>query len=601
MPLYEDKHNAENVIRISKESRESAVFGTDKVVELIADEMQAAGVVALDGWYGVDYQEIAEKVHLELERRGADCEFIDASTLYITQEELAKYKQPYVTEDPGFGYVNDSGMISDIMDADAWKALYDKLGQAQKPAMVYGPGAAVPELKSRYNRIFYLDITMQRLELKMWEGELIPFGCTKPAQSYNWKEYHYNDFYLLYRHKKYMLTQMDYFVEAFDTEDLKLLPRPAYDEMINTAVKYPIKQVQIFQPGPWGAYRHKDLWEIEGLEISAWNKMSGPEMSVVIDFGAERTLNFPLINLLQYNREVTGDYMAENYPDLWPLDIWLDDGYFPDRQPAERISMPIHNHPGSRYVKQHFNEPLGRYETYYIAEAYEGANTWMGFKDNCDLEEFENKCYESNNLEPIENWKDYIANWKSNVGDLYLIPPGTAHGHGGNQMVLEMDTSPSIAGTEYSFFQYDFARPSWDDEKKTMTGKPLKMHLEHAFDNEHWRRAGYVQENLRARAEVSLWTKEYWMDKFSSLPEMPFDIERIYFDKRGEYTTAGRHLQMITLTVGHNVTIRSKTNPELCASIERLQCAAVPAYFGDYELISEDGCFCTCVIFYMKK
>ena len=49
--------------------------------------------------------------------------------------------------------------------------------------------------------------------------------------------------------------------------------------------------------------------------------------------------------------------------------------------------MPIHNHPGSDYVKKHFNEPLGRYETYYIAEAYEGANTWMGFKDDADLEE----------------------------------------------------------------------------------------------------------------------------------------------------------------------------------------------------------------------
>lgn len=601
MPLYEDKHNAENVIRISEESKESAVFGTDKVVAFIADELQAKGTAALDGWYGVDYQAITERVRLEMERRGTDCEFIDASTLYITQEELAKYKQPYVTDDPGFGYVNDSGVISDIMNADKLKALCDELEQAQKPVMVYGFGAAVPELSGKYQRIFYLDITMQRLELKMWEGELIPFGCTEPPQNYNWKEYHYNDFYLLYRHKKYLFARMDFYVEAFDTKDLKLVPRSAYDEIVKTAVRYPIKQVQIFQPGPWGAYRHKDLWEIEGLEISAWNKMSGPEMSVVIDFGAERTLNFPLINLLQYNREVTGDYMAENYPDLWPLDIWLDDGYFPDQQPAERISMPIHNHPGSRYVKQHFNEPLGRYETYYIAEAYEGANTWMGFKDHCDLEEFENKCFESNNRKPIENWKDYIANWKSNVGDLYLIPPGTAHGHGGNQMVLEMDTSPSIAGTEYSFFQYDFARQSWDDDKKTMTGKPLNMHLEHAFDNEHWRRAGYVQENLRARAEVTLWTKEYWMDKFSSLPEMPFDIERIYFDKRGEYTTSGRHLQMITLTVGHHVTIRSKTNPEICTSIERLQCAAVPAYFGDYEIISEDGCFCTCVIFYMKK
>ena len=90
------------------------------------------------------------------------------------------------------------------------------------------------------------------------------------------------------------------------------------------------------------------------------------------------------------------------------------------------------------------------------------------------------------------------------------------------------------------------------------------------------------------------------MDKFSSLPEMPFDIERIYFDKRGEYTTSGEHLQIVTLTVGHNVTIRSKSNPELSTSIERLQCVAIPANFGDYEIISEDGSFCTCVIFYMK-
>ncbi len=601
MPLYEDKHNAENVIKVSEAARASAVFGTEKIVELIANQLQTAGKAALDGWYGVEYRTIAEYVKEEMKRRGEECVLIDASVLYRSQEEIAEYKQTYVTDDPGFGYVNDSGMISDLLNMEAVKELNVQLANVKTPVLVFGPGAAVPELRDAYGKVFYLDTTMQRLELKMWEGQLIPFGCKEPPAYYNWKEYHYNDFYLLYRHKKYLFTQMDYYLEAYDLEDLKLVSRAAYDEIVSEAVKHPIKQVQIFQPGPWGAYRHKDLWNIEGLEISAWNKMSGPEMSVIIDFGAERMLNFPLINLLQYNKEVTGDYMAEHYPDLWPLDIWLDDGYFPDKQPAERISMPIHNHPSSRYVKDHFNEPLGRYETYYIAEAYEGANTWMGFTDDCDLEEFENKCYESNNLTPIENWKDYIANWKSNVGDLYLIPPGTTHGHGGNQMVLEMDTSPSIAGTEYSFFQYDFARNSWDDEKKSMTGNPLKMHLKHAFDNEHYRRAKFVQENLRARAEVTLWTKEYWMDKFSSLPEMPFDIERIYFDKRGEYTTSGKHLQIITLTVGHNVTIRSKSNPELCTSIERLQCVALPAYFGDYEILSEDGSFCTCVIFYMKK
>ena len=37
----------------------------------------------------MDYQAVMEKVRLEMERRGTDCEFIDASTLYITQEELS--------------------------------------------------------------------------------------------------------------------------------------------------------------------------------------------------------------------------------------------------------------------------------------------------------------------------------------------------------------------------------------------------------------------------------------------------------------------------------------------------------------------------------
>lgn len=59
--------------------------------------------------------------------------------------------------------------------------------------------------------------------------------------------------------------------------------------------------------------------------------------------------------------------------------------------------------------------------------------------NDADLEEWERLCRESNNLKEIPNWKDFIANWDSNVGDLYLIPPGTTHDHGGNQMVLEME------------------------------------------------------------------------------------------------------------------------------------------------------------------
>ena len=282
---------------------------------------------------------------------------------------------------------------------------------------------------------------------------------------------------------------MDFWVEGIYFKDLKLVPRAAYDGIMQTLLRQPVKEVPIFQPGPWGAYRYMDLFDVPGLECNAWNELAGPELSMLIDYDGPALINMPMTNLMQYTDQFLGKYIDETYPHLFPLDVWLDDGYFPKPTPAERISMPIHNHPSTDYVRRHFKEPLGRYETYYIAEAYAGANTWLGYKDDADLEEWERLCRESKNQMEIPNWKDFVNNVETNVGDLILIPPGTTHGHGGNQMVLEMDTCPSIAATEYSFFLYDFARPSWDDNTKTMTGKTVKMHLDHGFDTEKWVRA----------------------------------------------------------------------------------------------------------------
>jgi len=597
MPLYEDKHNAENILKVSEKALAGAFMGLEEALKELTSLASGTTAIALDGWYGVEFEALIPM----LKEAGMKATFVSTQSLFLPLDALKAYKAPYVTEDPGFGYVNTDGSIEDILDAEKVAEMVKTLTAPRtEPIVLYGYASAAAPFRPYLDKVVYFDKTLQTMLWQLWDGKLIPFGLTAPDDNYNWKEYYYNDFHLLYRHKKVLYGVMDYFAEATDINNLKLVTRETYDEVIQLAATSPIKQVQIFQPGPWGAYRYRDLWNVPGLECSAWNKMSGPEMSVVLDFGAKDVLNLPLINLLQYNDKVTGAVPAAKYPDLWPLDIWLDDGYFPEPQPAERTSMPLHNHPDSDYVKRHFNEPLGRYETYYIAEAYEGANTWMGFKDDADLEAFEAECRKSNNLIPFD-YKKYVCNWKSNVGDLYLIPPGTCHGHGGNQMVLEMDTSPAIAGTEYSFFQYDFARHSWDDNTKTMTGKPLKMHLEHAFDNERYRRESFVKSHLRARPEIIKWTKEYYVDKYSSLNEMPFDVERIFFDKRAEYSTEGKYLQLLTLTVGHNVTVRSKSDPTKCARIERLQCVAMPACLGDYEIISEDGSACTIVLFHLRE
>jgi hypothetical protein len=91
------------------------------------------------------------------------------------------------------------------------------------------------------------------------------------------------------------------------------------------------------------------------------------------------------------------------------------------------------------------------------------------------------------------------------------------------------------------------------------------------------------------------------MDRFATLPQMPFEIERIHFNERGEYTTSGKYLQALTLTVGKQVTIRSKSDPSKQTVIDRLQCALVPAGFGDYEIISSTPGPNTVVLWRLKQ
>ena len=584
MPLYEGRHNAENVIKISEAAKNSISFTAEETVARLYDVIAAAdGAVALDGWYGVDYAAVVEA----LKARGCNAEFVNVNTLFLDDEAIAVYKKPFITDDPGFGYCNMDGAIIDIMDKEKVANLKASL---KKGIVVYGCGAAIPELFDGYAVTMYMDKTRQPLLWQMWDGKLAPFGSDEPKAGYDWKEYYYCDYYLLHFQKHFLIEKMDYYVEAIDFDTMKMMPREAYDEVIKTMLKYPVKEVEIYQPGPWGAYRYKDFWDIKGLECNAWNELAGPELSILIDVGGSDMLNMPFVNLMQYADDLVGPYLNKTYPHLFPLDAWLDDGYFPEKTPAERISMPIHTHPSTDYVKKHFNEPIGRYETYYIAEAYEDANTWMGFFNDVDLEEWERKCRESNNLKVIEDWKDYICNWESRVGDLYLIPPGTDHGHGGNQMVLELDTCPSIAGTEYSFFTYDFARNSWDDNTKTMTGKPLKMHMDHSFNCSKFRREDYVDKKLRAKPSVVKWTKDYYLDRYSSVPEMPFEIERLHYYKTAEYDTEGKFCHIITLTVGKKAKIYSKADPSLCTEINLFQAAVIPASFGEYVIESSgDG------------
>ena len=611
MPIYENRQNSENRVSLSPAQLAELSCGENAIATLV-DAVSArlsgktGAVLRLDGWYGVDYAQIAVQFAEALQKRkGREATVYPTATLFKPTDSLARQKHPWITDEPAFGKVNPSETLSDYTSAEGIAEMDAKLDAAVatgQVAVLAGPGAALAG-RSFPGVLAYLDHTADPMLWKMWTGNLVPFGSTVPRADYCWKEYYYCDFYVLQRHKEEIIDECCFWGEAIHADQIKLLPKRIYDETLAHLAAQPLKQIRTYSPGPWGAYRYRDLWDIPGLRNNAWNRLAGADLALLVQLSDDFTVDMPIVNLLKHHgAELVGVFSHTHYPGLIPVEIWLDDGYFPTPQPAERTSMPIHNHPGTEYVKRHFNEPLGRYETYYIVEAYQGANTHMGFREEACLEEWERLCRESwAEQKPIPNWQEYIANWETCVGDLFLIPEGTTHGHGGNQMVLEMDTCGNAAGGEYSFFGYDFMRPTWDDNKGTMTGPPMKMHLDRYFGIDKGCRASYVRDHLRPRPKVVSWNREYSVERFDTLPQMPFNIERIHFTGHAEHSTQGKFLQAVTLTVGRQATIRSKAHPERQTVIDRLQCALVPASFGEYDIFTEEGCPATVVLWQLKQ
>ncbi|MBN1183651.1 MAG: hypothetical protein JXB49_15275 [Bacteroidales bacterium] len=282
----------------------------------------------------------------------------------------------------------------------------------------------------------------------------------------------------------------------------------AFDDILRTMVKYPLTEVKVFQNGPWRVSGYKDLFDMNSLECNTLNKLVGTQLNILIDRGENYLKNILISNLLVHEKPFVCPNIHINLPVMIPLDIWLDNSYFlvPVQQPQSNI--PLHSHPNTNYLKIHFNELLKRYETYYIAEACGRTKTMMIFHKGTDLEKGERKRCESwAKQQPITDWIRCIKIWPLNSGDLYLIPLNSIHGHGGNQIVLGMDTNASLGGTEHSFFTWAFMCSSCDYLIKTLKGKSVKMYLDHRFNNERWREKDWLKELYYLRQEeVIKWT-----------------------------------------------------------------------------------------------
>lgn len=96
------------------------------------------------------------------------------------------------------------------------------------------------------------------------------------------------------------------------------------------------------------------------------------------------------------------------------------------------------------YIRDEFGEPFTQDETYYIMTCEQDARVFLGLREETDLEHFRADAYAARDQARPFDIAAHVNGVPSKPHDLFLIPSGTVHCSGANNLVLEISATPYI-------------------------------------------------------------------------------------------------------------------------------------------------------------
>jgi len=588
---YED-NSAINRPKVSTEVSKSIISGVRNVAqyltEILKEQLKQSDnktiVIGMDGYISAQWERTIELLREPLTDNKIEIQIIDITECYKSSDMidrmLAEYLPEDKTKDPVllFGKLYKDGFES-LMDEikikeleKHIKSLKGRKKEKETVVIVKGCGAGIKRLRAIYNMLLYYDVTPKQTVLRIKKGLVRNIG-DKQARPFTslMRRCYYVDFEVAGRLREEILNnnEEDYYIASDDAETIHLLPRDTFNEICHELVKSPFRCKPVYLEGVWGGYFTKKIRRLpDEMRNCAWVFDLIPlEVSILIEIGAQ-LIEIPYLTFVKKEGiALMGQKCVEKFHGFFPIRFNYDDTYHSNG------NMSIQVHPTDLYAKENFGEHGRQDESYYVIVTGHDAKTYLGLKENINLTEFANAIKKAENEGIPVEYDKYVNSIPSRPGMQFLIPAGTIHASGRNQVVLEIG---SLTVGSYTFKLYDYLRMDLDGKK------PRPIHSYHGLNVlQTSRRERWVKENLVKEPQL-VRKGEGWAEYIVGEHNLIyFSLRRLEFEKEIECDTEGM-FNVLTLVDGEKVRVQSKEDPERYYDQRWLDIVVVPACVGKY-------------------
>ncbi|MBC7913859.1 MAG: class I mannose-6-phosphate isomerase [Pyrinomonadaceae bacterium] len=484
-----------------------------KGYDSLASWMMGQESVLIDGYAGVFWEEIQRLLDIEFQKNGLNVKWHFPENYMEGSNTIQEMVNPFLGDSVSVWGTKTALHLKDFFNQGRLDNLEPDL--TYDINIVIGVGSALLNWDAP---VVYFDLPKCELQYRMRAGAVTNLGndqVESPLAMY--KRYYFVDWVVLNNHKQNILNRISILADAQWTDSVNwALSTPLYAGLEKMS-KSVFRIKPWFEAGVWGGQWMKE--RIRGLnreEVNyAWSfEMIAPENGIVFESDGnllELSFDFLMFNQYQSVLGKHADVFKTEFPIRFDfLDTW-DGG-----------NLSIQCHPSLQYIRNEFGENITQDETYYILDCTGDANVYLGFQDDINPAEFKKELENSQNFKQEIDITKYVQCHKAKKHDLFLIPNGTVHSAGTNNLVLEISATPYI----FTFKMYDWLRLD-------LNGEPRPINIDHAFKNLNFERKGEkVTDELISR-QTKIGEGEDWeLIHVPTHQQHFYDVHRIEFDSK---------------------------------------------------------------------